>query len=186
MNIAIILFLVLALTSGTFPLVLGLQSQERKSWLQRLLIGLIFGVVQALMIYLGLLLGQRFMHLLSPHYQIIVFAVFGLIALRMLMEALKIRKENRLFIFETYPKVFIVAVAASINTLIAGMAISGLQLMTDSLPLAFMAAGFVWAIVGQSMVVNRINILFASVSQLVSAFILFVISFLYLFNIQSF
>ncbi len=138
------------------------------------------------MVYLGVLLGQRFMHLLSEHYQIIIFAIFGLIAFRLIMESLKIRKENRLFVFETYPKVFIVAVAASINTLIAGMAISGLQLEIDALPLAFLLAGFIWALVGQNMPVNRINILMASVSQLISAFILFVISFLYLFNIQSF
>ena len=154
--------------------------------MQRLLIGLIFGVVQALMIYLGLLLGQRFMHLLSPHYQIVIFAIFGLIAFRMIMEALKIRKESRLFVFETYPKLFIVAVAASINTLIAGIAVSGLQIEINTMPLAFMISGFVWAIIGQSLPVNRINILMASVSQLISAFIIFVISFLYLFNIQSF
>lgn len=186
MNTIISAFLVLTLTSGTFPLALGLQSQEQKAWPQRLLIALIFGVVQALMVYLGQLLGQRFMHLFAAHSQIVVFAIFSLIAFRMILETLRIRKENRLFAFESYSKLFIVAIAASINTLIAGMAFSGLQLDGTAMTLAFLLAGFAWAVVGLSKPINRINILMASVSQLISAFIIFVISFLYLFNIQSF
>ncbi|MBZ0243355.1 MAG: hypothetical protein K8F24_09095, partial [Bacteroidales bacterium] len=115
-----------------------------------------------------------------------VFAIFGLIAFRMIMGALKIRKESRLFMFESYSKLFIVAIAASINTLIAGMAFSGLQLDVTAMPFAFLLAGFAWAMLGLSMPINRVNILMTSVSQLISAFIIFIISFLYLFNIQSF
>ena len=186
MNILIPIFLVLTLTSSTWPLALGLQSQEQKSWPQRLLIALIFGFVQAVMVYLGEMLGQRFMHLMAGHNHIVVFAIFGLIAFRMIMEALKIRKENRLFVFESFSKLFIVAIAASINTLIAGMAFSGLQLDITAMPFAFLLAGFVWAIIGLSMPINRVNILMTSVSQLISAFIIFVISFFYLFNLQLF
>jgi len=186
LSIIILILLVLTLTSGSFSLSLGLQIRQQKSWSDRLLIALIFGAVQAMMLFLGMWLGQRFMHLFKAHYQIVVFAIFGLIAFRMIQEALKIRKENRLFAFESYSKLLIVAIAAGINSLIAGLAISAFQPPGAALPLAFLLAAAGWALLGLTLSINRLNILTASFSQLISAFIMFVISFLYLFNFQWF
>jgi putative Mn2+ efflux pump MntP len=181
-NLTSILF-VLALTSVAFPLALGLHPDKENRQGNLFLIALLFGAVQAMMVFLGNLLGQQFMHLFSAHHQIVVFAVFGLIAVRMIIEALKIRKENRLFAFESYSRLLIIAIAAAINSLIAGMVGTYFQPFGTALPWAFFIAGFGWSILGLLLPINRINILLASVLQLFFAVVLLIIGLLYLFKL---
>ena len=176
-----ILFII-ALAYNTFPLALGLNRDHRNSHFTNFLLATIFGLIQGVMYYLGDLLGDSFMHVFVLRFKFVVFGIFVAVSIRMLLEALKIRRGERLFSFDNYSKFTIMAIAAGINTLIIGMTANYFTPFAGLMPLLLVVAGFMWAIAGISMNLSRTNILLSSVMHIFASIAIFVVALVYIFT----
>lgn len=182
MKYLVYILFIIALAYNTFPLALGLNRDKRNSHFLNVLLAVVFGLIQAAMYRAGALLGDTFMHLFEEQDQFAVFAILLAVSVRMMIEAFKIRRGERVFSFDNYVKFVMMAVAAGINTLIVGMTYSYLDLFGHFTPAALLAAGFAWSIAGISMNLSRVNILLSSLIQLISAVIILFIGIAYLFT----
>lgn len=174
-----ILFII-AVSYNVFPLALGLNRDHRTPHLVNVYHALIFGLLQGIMYYLGITLGDTFMHLLEAQYRLVVFGILAAVAIRMLIEAFKIRKGARLFSFDHYVKFMIMGVAAGINTLIIGMTAAYVKPFGYLMPILLVAGGFAWSIAGISMNISRKNIMLSSLLHLCAAVFIFIFGLIFL------
>lgn len=174
-----ILFII-ALAYNTFPLALGLNRDHRNKHLTNLLLAAIFGLLQGIMYYIGSLLGDTFMHVFILRYKWVVFGIIIAVSVRMMLEAFKIRKGERLFSFDNYVKFIIMTIAAGINTLIIGMTANYFSPFSELMPMFLVAAGFLWSIAGISMNLSRTNILLSSMMHLGASIVLFIVALVYI------
>lgn len=114
-SIVLILF---TLAFQTFPLALGF---EGKTPVKALLYGGIIIFVQVAFLVLGLVLGDRFMHLLEAYRGTVIFVGFFLVGVRMIIDSFKVRRGERTYSLDTNLQLILAAVAQSINTFLAGM-----------------------------------------------------------------
>jgi len=171
---------IFAIAYNTFPLALGLDRDNRNKLVTNLLHAVIFGLVQGVMYKLGAWLGSTFMYLFVERFRLAVFAILLAVSIRMAIEAFKIRKGARLFSFDNYTKLIILAIAAGINTLIVGMAADYLTPFETLMTLLLIIAGFGWSIVGISMKLTRQNIILSSMAHLIASIIIFITGLVYL------
>lgn len=177
---AFYILFILALSYNVFPLALGLNRDRRTPHLVNVFHALVFGLLQGIMYYLGILLGETFMHLFTENFRLVVFGILGAVSVRMFIEAFKIRKGARLFSFDNYVKFVIMGIAAGINTLIIGMTASYLSPFESLMPVLLVAGGFAWSIAGISMNLTRKNIILSSLLHLISATLIFIFGLLFL------
>ncbi len=180
MKFALYILFILAISYNVFPLALGLNRDRRSPHLVNVFHAIIFGLLQGIMYYIGVTLGDTFMHLLEENYRFFVFGILGAVAVRMAIEAFKIRKGARLFSFDNYVKFMIMGVAAGINTLIIGMTANYLSPFGHLMPALLVAGGFAWSIAGISMNLSRKNIILSSFMHLGSAMVIFIFGLLFL------
>lgn len=178
----IYVLLIFALAYNTFPVALGLDRDNRNSLFVNLLYAVIFGLSQGLMYKLGSLLGGEFMYLFVIRYKLAVFAILFAVSIRMFIEAFKIRKGARIFSFDNYIKLIIIAIAAGINTLIVGMAAEYLSPFETLRILFLILAGFTWSIIGISMNLTRKNIMLSSFLHLTAGIIVLLTGTVYLLS----
>ncbi len=174
------LLFIIAVAYNTFPLALGLNRDHRNPHLTNLLLATVFGLIQGVMYHLGALLGDTFMHVFVIRYKWVVFGIMAAVGIRMYMEAMRIRRGERLFSFDNYVKFLMMTVAAGINTLIIGMTAGHFSPFNGLMPVLLVAAGFSWSIAGISMNVSRTNILLSSLFQMIAASIILLVAFVYL------
>jgi len=180
MKYTLYILFIIALAYNTFPLALGLNRDHRNPHLINLLLASVFGLIQGVMYHIGAMLGDTFMHLFVIRYKWVVFGIFMAVSVRMLLEAVKIRKGARLFSFDNYVKFIIMAVAAGINTFIIGMTSDYFAPFDPFMPLLLVAAGFCWSIAGISMNLSRTNILLSSAMHFGASIIIFIVAVVYL------
>jgi putative Mn2+ efflux pump MntP len=174
------ILLILAVSYNVFPLALGLNRDRRTPHLVNVFHAAVFGLLQGIMYYIGITLGDTFMHLLEANYRFVVFGILAAVAVRMSIEAFKIRKGARLFSFDNYIKFMIMGVAAGINTLIVGMTANYLSPFAGLMPLLLVAGGFAWSITGISMNLSRRNIILSSLLHLGFAIFIFIFGIVFL------
>jgi putative Mn2+ efflux pump MntP len=179
---ALYILFIIAVAYNTFPLALGLNRDHRNSHLTNLLLASVFGLLQGLMYHLGSLLGNSFMHLFVVRYKWVVFGIFVAVSVRMMLEALRIRRGERLFSFDNYVKFIIMAIAAGINTLIIGMTSNYFSPFNGMMVMLLFVAGFCWSIAGISMNMSRTNILLSSAMHFAASIAIFVVAMVYLFT----
>jgi putative Mn2+ efflux pump MntP len=177
---ALYILFILAISYNVFPLALGLNRDRRTPHLVNVFHAIVFGLIQGIMYYIGISLGETFMHLFADNFRLVVFGILGAVSVRMFIEAFKIRKGARLFSFDSYVKFVIMGIAAGINTLIIGMTASYLSPFESLMPLLLVAGGFAWSIAGISMNLTRKNIILSSLLHLISATFIFIFGLLFL------
>ncbi len=116
----IIILIFLAFAVQTAPISLGLNSSNPGA------LHLIFRIfiivsMQLLMLFLGILLGNRFMYLLEDSSRIVLFAGFFLLAIRYFLEIFKIRKGERTYTVNNDIDILVPSIAVSINTFLGGI-----------------------------------------------------------------
>lgn len=176
---ALTILFILALAYNVFPLALGLNRDRRTPHLVNVFHALIFGLLQGILYWVGVLLGDTFMHLLDQQQKLVVFGLLAAVGVRMFLEALKIRRGERLFSFDNYVKFMVMGIAAGINTMIVGMAASYYTPFGFFAPLLLVAAGFAWSIAGISMNLSRKNIILSSLIHLIAGIYLLFFGLLY-------
>lgn len=173
---------IIAVAYNTFPLALGLNRDRRNSHITNITLALTFGLIQGVMYYLGDLLGDSFMHVFVIRFKWVVFGIFMAVSIRMLLEALRIRRGARLFSYDNYVKFLIMAVAAGINTLIVGMTANYFIPFGGLMPMLLVLAGFLWSIAGISMNISRVNIMLSSLMHLAASFVISIVALIYIFT----
>jgi len=109
---------------------------------------LILIVSQLLFLYVGFLLGNRFLHLLENYKEIVIFMGLFLIGVRMIMDAFKIRKGERTYILDNTTTLIMASVAQGINTLLAGLILSYISFTISQLMFVLLISTFVVTILG--------------------------------------
>lgn len=120
-------------------------SIPKMSWKKALLVGLFFGVFQAVMPLIGYFIGSQFAHLIQDVDHWIAFVLLVLLGIKMLKGDHEEEKVDDSFSFKTLT---LLAIATSIDALAVGITFSFLQI---SIWLAITLIGvitFVFCIIG--------------------------------------
>lgn len=182
MEIAFNILFVATLSCNIFPLTLGANSNNENTAFRSLMYAIGFGAMMGLFYYLGSLLGNQVMYLMERHIIFIVFALFLMVGVRMIIEALKVRKGTRAFALSGNASFFMISFAASINAFFIGLAAPYFENLGFKMPLWIALAAFVWAFTAMRLSFSRINIIFASFLQFIAAIIFSVLGFMYLIS----
>ncbi len=173
---------IFAIAYNAFPPAIGLNRDKRNTLLTNILHAIIFGLVQGVMFKFGALIGESFMYLFVERFKLAVFGVLLAVGVRMAIESFKILKGARLFSFDNYIKLLILAIAAGINTFIVGMTADYLTPFETLMTLLLIVAGFGWSIAGISMNLSRQNIILSSILHLISALVVLATGLVFLFS----
>lgn len=118
--LVISIVILLILSFQVMPIALGIDNSKMSIVnIASSVFLLIFG--QVLLFLLGVLLGNHFMHLIYGIKRFILFIGFFIIAVRLIMEALEIRKGKRTYLFEKANQFILPSIAQAINTFLAGI-----------------------------------------------------------------
>lgn len=113
--IVISVIYLLCLTSSVVPRSVGMVSADDKLS-QKLLVPFIFGVTQAIMAFLGCLLGRLISHLFVYIAEYIVFAMMLVVAVKLFVDSMKVLKGKIMFTVRNNLDILLLAVMASTNT----------------------------------------------------------------------
>lgn len=128
MGLAEILFMSVGLGMDAFAVAIckGLSMIKMK-WKNAVVIGLYFGIFQALMPWIGFMLGKNFSSAISKIDNYIAFFLIASIGFNMLIEALKNKDEEEIN-DDIHPRTMIVlAIATSLDALAVGVTLAFLK-----------------------------------------------------------
>ena len=118
--LAISIIILLILSFQIMPVALGIDYRKMNIFhVASSIFLLILG--QVVLFLLGTLLGDKFMYLMSGFKRFVLFIGFFIIATRMIMEALEIRKGKRTYLLTKANQFILPSVAQAINTFLAGI-----------------------------------------------------------------
>jgi len=121
----IVLSIGLAMDAFAVAVCKGL-SMPKMNWKKALIIGLYFGVFQALMPFIGYLLGVKFQEQIISIDHWVAFILLGIIGLNMLKEAISKETENANDSIK-FKDMLILAIATSIDALAVGITFAFLK-----------------------------------------------------------
>lgn len=119
MSVYLLVIILSALAFQVFPVSLGIDIKQNTSKSIAVISSLVF--TQALMLWLGIFIGKRFLHLTYGFEDVVVFIGFFLIGLRVFIESFAVRKGERTFNSDNNQNMILASMAQSINTFLAGM-----------------------------------------------------------------
>jgi putative Mn2+ efflux pump MntP len=118
--LAISIVILLILSFQVMPVALGIDNHKMNFFqVASSIFLLILG--QVVLFLLGVLLGDRFMYLILGIKRYVLFIGFFIIATRMVMEALEIRKGKRTYLLTRANQFILPSIAQAINTFLAGI-----------------------------------------------------------------
>lgn len=136
---------VLALTTSIVPLAVGLEPKEESTWLKHLLVSLVFAATQALMAFLGYLIGNIISPMFGELLPYLVFAMMLIVAVKMIVDSMKVLKAKRLYSFTSNWGFLLLGILSGMNTLLLGVCCKGYMPFGNWFFLAVAVAGFLWA-----------------------------------------
>ena len=179
--IIISIIYVLCLTSSVVPRSVGMVNADDKPS-QRFLVPLIFGVTQALMAFIGNLLGGLISHLFVYVAEYMVFAMMLVVAVKMFVDSLKVLRGKMMYTARRELDFLLLAIMASINTFLMMLMAPTFMPFGPWLYAIVALGGFLWAfIVGKFPFEPKILKKISFVEFSASIFML-VIAILYLFT----
>ena len=136
---------VLALTTSIVPWAVGLDPKGESKVSRQVLVALVFAATQALMGFIGYLLGSLIDYLFGDFIKYLVFGLMLIVAAKMVVDSMKVLKAKRLYSFTSNWGYLLLGIIASMNTLIMGLCSQGFMPFGNGYFLAVAAAGFLWA-----------------------------------------
>lgn len=136
---------VLALTTSVVPLAMGLEPKGESKPIRQVLVAAVFAAMQALMGFLGHLLGIAIDYLFGDLLKYMVFAMMLVVAAKMIVDSMKVLKAKRLYTFSSNWGFLLLGILAGMNTLLMGLCSEGYRPFGNWYFLAVAAAGFLWA-----------------------------------------
>ena len=168
---AIITIILLGLSCQVLPVALGINSKKGLITFWHAFI-LIFS--QLLFLYVGFLLGNRFLYLVEQYKNIIIFIGFFLIGMRMIFDVFRIRKGERTYYLDHTATLILASVAQGINTLLAGLILTYLTADLRQMLIVLFIATLVITTIGIVLKAEKQSFAISALLSFVSAaFMLF-------------
>lgn len=139
-----------------------------------IIIIVVLSVVQVVTYWLGLVLGDTFMHLMDGFSGTVFFIGFLLIGIRMLMETFNIRKGERTYSINSIGHVALASLAHGINTFLAGLLFYYLFFDEQATLILLFVLTVIVAIVGIVMKPNKLTLAFASLLYAIGGIIMLI------------
>lgn len=181
-SIIIGIIYVLALTTSVVPLAAGLEPKGESKPSRQVLVALGFAAMQALMGFVGYLLGTAIDYLFGDLLKYMVFAMMLIVAAKMIVDSMKVLKAKRLYLFTSNWGFVLLGVLAAMNTLLMGICCEGYMPFGNYYFLAIAAAGFLWAWVSVRTRYTPQMLRATSFIEFSGAVFLVVVAVLYLFT----
>ena len=136
---------VLALTTSIVPLAVGLEPKGESAPSRQLLVALVFGATQALMAFIGYLLGAMIGYLFGDLLKYVTFGMMVIVAVKMIIDSMKVLKGKRLYSFTSNWGYLLLGILAGMNTLLMSVCCQGYMPFGNWYFLAIAVAAFLWA-----------------------------------------
>lgn len=143
--IVIGIIFVLALTTSVVPLAVGLEPKGESTASRQVLVALVFAATQALMGFVGFLLGKMVGYLFGDFLRYVTFAMMVIVAVKMIIDSMKVLKGKRLYSFTSNWGYLLLGILAGMNTLLMSICCEGFMPFGNWYFLAIAAAAFLWA-----------------------------------------
>lgn len=173
---------VLSLTTSVVPLATGLEPKGESPLMRRVLVSLVFATTQALMAFLGYLISTVIGYMFGDLLPYLVFAMMLVVAVKMIVDAMKVLKAKRLYSFSSNWGFLLLGILAGMNTLLLGICSEGYMPFGNWYFLAVALAGFLWAFVSVRTEFTPKMLRSTSFIEFSGAVFLIVIAILYLFT----
>lgn len=136
---------VLALTTPVVPLTVGLEPKGESTWSRQLLVAMVFAATQALMAFLGYLLGKMVGYLFGDLLRYVTFGMMVVVAVKMIIDSMKVLKGKRLYSFTSNWGFLLLGILAAMNTLLMSICCQGYMPFGKWYFLVLALAGLLWA-----------------------------------------
>ena len=136
---------VLSLTTSVVPLAVGLEPKGESKPARQLLVALVFAATQALMAFAGYLLGKAISYLFGDLLPYLVFAMMLVVAVKMIVDSMKVLKAKRLYAFTSNWGFLLLGILSGMNIMLVSICTQGYMPFGNWYFLAVALAGFLWA-----------------------------------------
>lgn len=172
---------VICLTSSVVSRSVGMVSTDDKPS-QKLLVPLIFGATQAVMAFLGNLVGGLISHLFSYIAEYMVFAIMLVVTVKMFVDSMRVLKGKMMYTARKEIDFLLLAVMASVNTFL--MALFGTTFMPfGKWFYAIVAlAAFLWVFIVEKFPFNPKMLKKVSFVEFAASAFMLIIAILYMFT----
>lgn len=137
---------VLSLTTPVVTVSIGLEPISQSTFQRQLIAALVFGVMEALMAFLGYLFGRWIAPMYGDFLPYFVFAIMLIVAVKMIVHSMKVLKAKYLFSFTSFGGLLLLGVFAAADTFMMGICGDGFLPFGYWYFLAVGIAGFLWAL----------------------------------------
>ena len=173
---------VLALTTSIVPWAVGLEPKGESTASRQVLVALVFAATQALMAFIGYLLGKMVGYLFGDLLRYLTFGMMLMVAVKMIIDSMKVLKGKRLYSFTSNWGFLLLGIIASMNTLLMSICCQGYMPFGNWYFLAVALAGLVWAWPSVRTLYTPKMLRTTSFTEFSGAVFLIVIAILYLFT----
>ena len=135
----------LALTTSIVPWAVGLEPKGESTASRQVLVALVFAATQALMAFIGYLLGKMVGYLFGDLLRYLTFGMMLIVAVKMIIDSMKVLKGKRLYSFTSNWGYLLLGILAGMNTLLMSICCEGYMPFGNWYFLAIAAAAFLWA-----------------------------------------
>ena len=180
--IAIGIIYVLALTTSIVPWAAGLEPKGESTAPRQMLVALIFAVTQAMMAFIGCLLGKMVDYLFADMLPYLVFGMMIIVAVKMVIDSMKVLKGKRMYSFASNWGFLLLGILAGMNTLLMGLCSEGFMPFGNWYFLVIAAAAFLWAWLSVRINYTPQKLRAISFAEFSGAVFLAVVAVLYLFT----
>ncbi|MBR3698270.1 MAG: manganese efflux pump [Bacteroidales bacterium] len=135
----------LALTTSIVPWAVGLEPQGESTASRQVLVALVFAATQALMAFIGYLLGKMVGYLFGDLLRYLTFGMMLIVAVKMIIDSMKVLKGKRLYSFTSNWGFLLLGILGAMNTLLMSICCQGYMPFGNWYFLAIAAAAFLWA-----------------------------------------
>ena len=172
----------LALTTSVVPLAVGLEPKGESTSGRRLLVALIFAATQALMAFVGYLIGTMIDYMFGDLLPYLVFAIMLIVSVKMIVDSMKVLKAKRLYAFTSNWGFLLLGILAGMNTLLMGVCGEGFLPFGNWYFLFIAIAAFLWASYAVRIQYTPKMLRSTSFIEFSGAVFIFIIAILYLFT----
>ena len=136
---------VLALTTSIVPWAVGLEPKGESTASRQVLVALVFATTQALMAFIGYLIGKMVYYLFGDLLRFVTFGMMLIVAAKMFIDFMKVLKGKRLYSFTSNWGFLLLGIISAMNTLLMGVCCQGYMPFGNWFFLVVAAAGFIMA-----------------------------------------
>ena len=173
---------VLALTTSIVPWAVGLEPKGESTASRQVLVALVFAATQALMGFVGYLLGTMVGYLFGDLLNYVTFGMMLIVAVKMIIDSMKVLKGKRLYSFTSNWGYLLLGILSGMNTLLMSICCQGYMPFGNWYFLAIAVAAFLWAWLSVRTLYTPKMLRTTSFTEFSGAVFLMVIAILFLFT----